>query len=319
MSSDTENSISSDDDSDDGDDESSDTDSSRRNNQRRTINRRRRVNDDRKINEKRRQQRHSLQRQKSTDRYNASSESSSEEEDIAGRGGTKIQNLDKSTTMVKNQSAAGHESDDLWSDPSDDEIERESPAKGKTVNRRSSSSTMSKHGNQKKSTKSLERKKQISKRRSSSSRNNDSDSSNSSDEGAGVSYYDEVTLPNEHKFGYNQSDEDLKPTLADPKFGPDELVPLYLTRGKKDDDESSGDDDEDGDEDDRKLPADQQYVPASLNRYLAPFQREGVQFMYKVLTGGRGVIMGDEMVRGLIGWLSNFVVFLFIFRSITYF
>mmetsp|Transcript_44634 Transcript_44634/g.108243 ORF Transcript_44634/g.108243 Transcript_44634/m.108243 type:complete len:1809 (+) Transcript_44634:144-5570(+) len=297
-SSDTDISISSDGDSDDGDDESSDTDTSRRNKKSRTTNRRRRVDDDRKMKEKHRQQHHSRRRKESTGRYNASLESSSGEEDITGSGGNKIRNLDKSTSIVNNQSTAGHESDDLWSDPSDDESERESPAKGETKSRRSSSSATSKNRNQTKSTKSLERKKRTTKRRSSSSKNSSSDSSNSSDEGAGVSHYDEVTLPNEYKFGYSKSDKDLKPTLTDPKFGPDELVPLYLTRGRKDDNESSGDDHKDDDEDDRKLAADQQFVPASFNRYLAPFQREGVKFMYKVLTSGRGVIMGDEMGCG---------------------
>lgn len=38
-------------------------------------------------------------------------------------------------------------------------------------------------------------------------------------------------------------------------------------------------------------------VPASLSRYLAPYQKEGIRFMHKCLTAKSGTIMGDEMVR----------------------
>ena len=38
-------------------------------------------------------------------------------------------------------------------------------------------------------------------------------------------------------------------------------------------------------------------IPAALSRYLAPFQKIGVQFMFRCLSAGTGSIMGDEMVR----------------------
>ncbi|KAL3916299.1 MAG: hypothetical protein SGILL_005239, partial [Bacillariaceae sp.] len=69
---------------------------------------------------------------------------------------------------------------------------------------------------------------------------------------------------------------DLHPIFEDPKFGPFELEPLVLA-----------------DKDDKKVA-----VPASLSRYLAPFQREGIEFMYKVLAGKSGVILGDDMGLG---------------------
>ncbi|KAG7342122.1 SNF2 family helicase [Nitzschia inconspicua] len=68
----------------------------------------------------------------------------------------------------------------------------------------------------------------------------------------------------------------LKPLLSNPKFGPYDLEPLVL--GQSNGKEVS--------------------VPASLNRYLAPFQREGVAFMYNCLARKSGVILGDEMGLG---------------------
>jgi hypothetical protein len=66
----------------------------------------------------------------------------------------------------------------------------------------------------------------------------------------------------------------LHPQFEDPHFGPYELVPLEL----------------EGDNGQRHQ------VPASLSRYLAPFQQEGVRFMHKCLTAKTGVILGDDMV-----------------------
>jgi hypothetical protein len=70
--------------------------------------------------------------------------------------------------------------------------------------------------------------------------------------------------------------EDLHPNFKNPKFGPYEPMEPLL------------------------LPTDQNetllQVPASLNRFLAPFQKEGVRFMYKCLSRRSGVILGDEMV-----------------------
>jgi hypothetical protein len=73
----------------------------------------------------------------------------------------------------------------------------------------------------------------------------------------------------------NDDLETLKPTLPNPKFGPYEpMEPLIL-----------------GEHNGRQVS-----VPASLNRYLAPFQKQGVEFMYKCLYRRSGVILGDEMV-----------------------
>jgi hypothetical protein len=69
----------------------------------------------------------------------------------------------------------------------------------------------------------------------------------------------------------------LHPTLKDPKFDIDPLVPLVLC--------------DDNEEDDSRY-----QVPASMNRYLRPYQREGIMFMYKALAANRGVVLGDDMV-----------------------
>ncbi|MGK3750051.1 MAG: hypothetical protein ACI8RD_002349 [Bacillariaceae sp.] len=72
--------------------------------------------------------------------------------------------------------------------------------------------------------------------------------------------------------------EDLHPDFDDPKFGPYEMEPLLLTTDQT--------------EEGQVL-----QVPASLNRYLIPFQKEGVKFLYECLSRKSGAILGDEMVR----------------------
>ena len=70
--------------------------------------------------------------------------------------------------------------------------------------------------------------------------------------------------------------DDLHPVFKNPKFGPYEpMEPLLLSK------------------DQSELIV---QVPASLSRYLAPFQKEGVRFMYDCLVRKSGVILGDEMV-----------------------
>jgi len=71
--------------------------------------------------------------------------------------------------------------------------------------------------------------------------------------------------------------EDLHPNFENPKFGPYELEPLLLSNDQVDT---------------------VVQVPASLSRYLAPFQKEGVRFMYECLARKSGVILGDEMGCG---------------------
>ena len=76
---------------------------------------------------------------------------------------------------------------------------------------------------------------------------------------------------------YGGSVEDLHPIFENPKFGPYEpMEPLVLSK-------------------DDNVPPIQ--VPASLSRYVAPFQKEGIRFMYDCLARQSGVILGDEMVR----------------------
>ena len=74
----------------------------------------------------------------------------------------------------------------------------------------------------------------------------------------------------------------LHPTFDKPKFGPFDVGPLVLSNTK------------DGDGSDTRP---QHQVPASINRYLLDYQREGIQFMYNTLvTSGMGAVLGDDMV-----------------------
>lgn len=94
---------------------------------------------------------------------------------------------------------------------------------------------------------------------------------------------------------------DLKPTFLNPKLGPpSDLVPFVLSKEWKPGDpitnQVSGEDDgrygkSNGDDNVDK-------VPASINRYLAPYQRQGVQFMYKSVVHGKGCVLGDDMGLG---------------------
>jgi hypothetical protein len=80
--------------------------------------------------------------------------------------------------------------------------------------------------------------------------------------------------------------DDLHPNFKNPKFGPYEPMESLLLSN---------------DQNETLL-----QVPDSLNRYLVPFQKEGVRFMYKCLARKSGVILGDEMVR--VFFLINFFV-----------
>ncbi len=63
--------------------------------------------------------------------------------------------------------------------------------------------------------------------------------------------------------------EELHPTLTDPKFGPFDLEPLVL---------------------EHKSTKQGHQVPKALNRYLAPFQQDGVKFIYKCLMDNMGCV-----------------------------
>ena len=106
-------------------------------------------------------------------------------------------------------------------------------------------------------------------KKESKAEDNSSDDDDNSDNG-----YQSILGANDD--GNNVGIDELHPTFTDPKFPPDDpMVPLLLSDAE----------------------GNQQAVPASLNRYLAPFQKEGVEFMYNCLTRKSGVILGDEMVR----------------------
>jgi hypothetical protein len=67
--------------------------------------------------------------------------------------------------------------------------------------------------------------------------------------------------------------QDFKPSLANPHFGPYPFKPLELIN--------------------RETGTSQHEVPAALARYLPPFQREGVQFLYDAVCEDRGTILGE--------------------------
>ena len=99
------------------------------------------------------------------------------------------------------------------------------------------------------------------------------DSYDSDEEDTSRTLFDDINHRDDD-FDEGKTDQ-LHPIFENPKFPPSELKALVLgeVNGK------------------------QVSVPASLSRYLAPFQKEGVDFMYKVLSGQSGVILGDDMGR----------------------
>jgi len=82
----------------------------------------------------------------------------------------------------------------------------------------------------------------------------------------------------------------LKPTFADPKFGPLAERPLTLgpIGGNVSINNGAGDSvDGTGREDFR--------VPASINRYILDYQQTGIEFMFNNVVAGIGAILGDDM------------------------
>lgn len=77
----------------------------------------------------------------------------------------------------------------------------------------------------------------------------------------------------DHEDAHNE----LKPYFEQPKLGPPSaLVPLNL----------------------RRLNGTIDQVPAAINRYLTPYQREGVSFIHGRVVEGKGAILGDDMGLG---------------------
>lgn len=104
---------------------------------------------------------------------------------------------------------------------------------------------------------------------------------------------------------------ELKPDFRDPKLGkPSALVPLLLSRtwthssnnmaGENSDELEDSDDEKANKKKSalRKDNGDVHQVPASINRYLKEYQREGVQFMYSSVIRGEGCVLGDDMGLG---------------------
>jgi len=80
---------------------------------------------------------------------------------------------------------------------------------------------------------------------------------------------------------YSISEHDLKPNIENPKLGPpSSLEPLILQKENHDVIYS---------------------VPASINRYLPEYQREGIIFLFRHIIQNRGAILGDDMGTGKTG------------------
>lgn len=47
------------------------------------------------------------------------------------------------------------------------------------------------------------------------------------------------------------------------------------------------------------IPGDTAQVPAPINKFLRPYQREGAEFLYGQFKKGIGGILGDDMVRAV--------------------
>ena len=44
-------------------------------------------------------------------------------------------------------------------------------------------------------------------------------------------------------------------------------------------------------------------MPASINRHLRDYQREGVQFLFRQYSRGKGGLLGDDMVSSCSDWV----------------
>jgi len=72
--------------------------------------------------------------------------------------------------------------------------------------------------------------------------------------------------------------EHIYPEIDNPRLGPPgPLIPLELSGTKETESVY--------------------FVPPSINRYLADFQREGVQFLYSRLSMGMGAILGKSAMK----------------------
>lgn len=167
--------------------------------------------------------------------------------------------------------------DDLWGD-SDNDNEDDEPEKSKGMSNRSKNARKSKRGKSSSIASSPGRHQAV-----------------AADFSDGGSKYWYLRIDDDEikQLLKNNDEERLKsklhPELDHPFFGPFELEPFVI--GSRTESSHS--------------------VPASLSRYLAPYQKEGIQFMHKCLTSNQGTIMGDEMVR----WTKRSWAIVVIFAS----
>ena len=95
------------------------------------------------------------------------------------------------------------------------------------------------------------------------------------------------------KFPIDYDLNELKPTFSNPKLGaPSKLEPFILRKECNESEYSLYD------ENSSKEEAPFHEVPASINRYLLDYQREGIQFLYSSIVQNKGAILGDDMGLG---------------------
>lgn len=95
--------------------------------------------------------------------------------------------------------------------------------------------------------------------------------------------------------------KELKPDFANPKLGPPgPLVPFILSKTWAVGDEVAVPQPPPAGEivDSSVVSDDHDQIPASINRYLQNYQREGVQFVYSSVANGKGCVLGDDMGLG---------------------
>ena len=100
--------------------------------------------------------------------------------------------------------------------------------------------------------------------------------------------------------------KELKPDFANPKLGPPgPLVPFILSKKWAVGDEVAVPQPPPAGEvvDPSVVSDDHDQIPASMNRYLQNYQREGVQFVYSSVVNGMGCVLGDDMGLGKVSVL----------------
>ena len=58
-------------------------------------------------------------------------------------------------------------------------------------------------------------------------------------------------------------------------------------------------------------------VPATINRYLRDYQRDGVKFLYRHYVNNTGAILGDDMGLGKTVQVRRFEIILYIMVPIS--